>query len=82
MGGGGLSGELELLHAIDAPRNERGLLVALPEEGTSDRALLRIIRRLARRDNAKWEAGLCSGAVYHGDTAHLETLNQVRCRRQ
>ena len=79
---GGLSGELELLHTIDAPRNERGLLVALPEEGTPDRALLRIIRRLARRDNAKWEAGLCSGAVYHGDTAHLETLNQVRCRRR
>ena len=80
--GGGSSGELELLHTIDAPRNERGLLVALPEEGTPDRALLRIIRRLARRDNAKWEAGLCSGAVYHGDTAHLETLNQVRCRRR
>ncbi len=49
----------------------------LPEAGRSRSDVLADIAALAASEEAEWSEGKASGAVYHGDTDHIEFLNQV-----
>lgn len=49
----------------------------LPRHGIERRAILDAIGALAARERGRWSAGYVSGAVYHGDEAHVEFLNQA-----
>jgi len=50
---------------------------ALPHEGRPREDILREIEELNTREESKWKQGYVSGAVYHGDHAHIDFLNSV-----
>jgi sphinganine-1-phosphate aldolase len=50
---------------------------ALPATGRDRDEILREMRQLAAKEEAKWRGGFASGAVYHGGADHLEFLNEV-----
>ena len=49
----------------------------LPAEGRARADILKEIRELTGREEAKWRDGFASGAVYHGDQGHIDFLNEV-----
>ncbi len=49
----------------------------LPEKGRPRNEILGLMRDLRKREESKWKSGMVSGAVYNGDTAHIDFLNQV-----
>ena len=49
----------------------------LPEEGIDRDGVLQSLRMLDRREADRWKDGYVSGAVYHGDPAHIEFLNEA-----
>jgi sphinganine-1-phosphate aldolase len=51
--------------------------VVLPARGRSRADVLTGMRELAGRERERWHDGYVSGAVYHGDEAHIEFLSQV-----
>ncbi|MGV3625115.1 MAG: pyridoxal phosphate-dependent decarboxylase family protein [Archangium sp.] len=50
---------------------------ALPKKAHSQEELLSTLKRLAAREAPMWRDGRVSGGVYHGDSKHLEFLNEV-----
>jgi glutamate/tyrosine decarboxylase-like PLP-dependent enzyme len=52
-------------------------LVALPKKGMDGQELLQLMESMTITENTKWEEGLVSGAVYHGEAEHLAVLNQA-----
>lgn len=56
----------------DFPRFAR-----LPETAVAKASILQWMTDINRREEASWRNGFVSGAVYHGDEAHIEFLNQV-----
>jgi len=49
----------------------------LPEQGRDRSAILSEIEELKEKEEGRWRDGFVSGAVYHGDAAHIDFLNQV-----
>jgi glutamate/tyrosine decarboxylase-like PLP-dependent enzyme len=49
----------------------------LPKTGRERRAILQEMRKLRDRETVRWQQGFVSGAVYHGDNAHIDFLNEV-----
>ncbi|MBI2975363.1 MAG: aminotransferase class V-fold PLP-dependent enzyme [Chloroflexi bacterium] len=49
----------------------------LPEEGCGREEILREMEKLKSVEEARWKEGRVSGAVYHGDSGHVDFLNQV-----
>ncbi|MGB8646388.1 MAG: aminotransferase class V-fold PLP-dependent enzyme [Anaerolineae bacterium] len=49
----------------------------LPAEGRNRADILDEMQRLRDREESRWREGFVSGAVYHGDQAHIDFLNQV-----
>jgi glutamate/tyrosine decarboxylase-like PLP-dependent enzyme len=49
----------------------------LPEASRSRDDVLADVAALAAAEEAEWRGGQASGAVYHGDTDHIEFLNRV-----
>src|SRR3990172_9443060 len=58
-------------------RGEFAAYTRLPAEGRSREAVLEELAALQARERARWEGGYASGAVYHGDEAHIDFLNRV-----
>jgi len=50
---------------------------SLPQRGVPRKTILSMMRRMCDRERGKWRRGFVSGAVYHGDDAHVEFLNKV-----
>ena len=50
---------------------------ALPEKGVARGRVLSEMRRLKAKEEKRWKQGFVSGAVYHGDSGHINFLNQV-----
>jgi len=67
----GLEEELKPYRA-DFPTVDR-----LPGQGWSRAELLELMERLQAEEQNRWRDGFVSGAVYHGDPAHINFLNQV-----
>lgn len=68
-------GQLEA--ALKPYRDEFPSLTAIPEVGRPRDDVLNELREFHNREQARWHDGLVSGAVYHGDTQHIDFLNQV-----
>lgn len=49
----------------------------LPKRGVPREDVVRLMEALAAEEAARWATGHASGAVYHGDSAHIEFLNRV-----
>lgn len=49
----------------------------IPEKGIEHQDILREMEALKDREESRWKDGFASGAVYHGDEAHIRFLNQV-----
>jgi sphinganine-1-phosphate aldolase len=49
----------------------------LPPTGVDRAVILEEMEALNARERAKWQDGFVSGAVYHGDAAHIDFLNRV-----
>ena len=49
----------------------------IPAEGLPPDTVLESMAALQTRETDGWKDGYVSGAVYHGDTAHIDFLNQV-----
>ena len=49
----------------------------MPEKGVGQERVLEIMTELQGKEAGKWQAGYVSGAVYHGDEAHIGFLNRV-----
>ena len=58
-------------------RDEFPRLQALPDQGQKPDAVLETMAALQSRETDGWRDGFVSGAVYHGDTTHIDFLNQV-----
>jgi len=49
----------------------------LPQNGRHHATILQEMEALHRQESARWQEGYVSGAVYHGDAAHIDFLNKV-----
>ena len=49
----------------------------LPAQGLAHEEVLREMTRMQEREAGRWKEGYVSGAVYHGDSAHIDFLNEV-----
>jgi len=58
-------------------RQELESYARLPEKGRDQQDILRELRQLAGREDARWETGQCSGSYYHAGREHFAFLNQV-----
>jgi sphinganine-1-phosphate aldolase len=69
---------LEKMRAAAKPYAKEFLTYsALPEAGVPREEILREMETLKSREEDRWKNGGASGAVYHGDDAHIEFLNRV-----
>lgn len=67
----------ELEESAHPYRSEFGRNLRLPAAGRPRAAILAELEALHAREEARWRDGFVSGAVYHGDQAHIDFLNQV-----
>lgn len=58
-------------------RGETTTYASLPKQGVPRDEVLSTVRDLSERERNTWESGHVSGAVYHGDSEHIEFLNNV-----
>jgi len=49
----------------------------IPDTGRDQADILKDMQALSDLERARWKEGYASGAVYHGDEAHVDFLNQV-----
>ena len=49
----------------------------LPESGIDRKDILNELKKITSLEEKRWKDGLVSGAVYHGDSEHIEFLNEV-----
>ena len=49
----------------------------MPEQGRAHKAILGEMKVFNEIEESKWRDGFVSGAVYHGDSKHIEFLNKV-----
>ena len=49
----------------------------LPESGIDQNEILDEIKKITNLEEKRWKEGLVSGAVYHGDSEHIDFLNEV-----
>ncbi len=59
------------------PRADVPVYSRLPENGRDRDDLIADVSRLAEAEHREWSDGYASGAVYHGDSEHIDFLNQV-----
>ena len=58
-------------------REETPIHTAIPKKGRDRAEILRELRGMARREDARWETGQISGTYYHGGKDHYAFLNEV-----
>jgi len=67
----------ELEKSLKPYRGKALSFTRIPEHGYAREEILREMERLQAIEAARWQAGKVSGAVYHGDSAHIELMNRV-----
>ncbi|MFQ5575404.1 MAG: pyridoxal phosphate-dependent decarboxylase family protein [Anaerolineae bacterium] len=58
-------------------RDKFPVFAGLPPQGHSRQSIIAVMEALQEREAARWRDGFASGAVYHGDEAHISFLNRV-----
>ena len=59
------------------PPGDHPIYDHIPPEPLSPDAILETIKSLADGEQADWSEGRASGAVYHGNSEHIDLLNEV-----
>ena len=67
----------ELEKSLKPYRGAALTFAKIPERGYAREEILREMERLQAIEAARWQAGKVSGAVYHGDSEHIELMNRV-----
>lgn len=67
----------DLESSIKPYKGEFASFTKIPETGRSREEILQEMEALYNHEQAMWEDGFVSGAVYHGDQEHIEFLNKV-----
>jgi sphinganine-1-phosphate aldolase len=67
----------ELEPSLKPYRGQFPSFTSLPEQGHDRARLLDQLEELAAREQEQWRSGFVSGAVYHGDSAHIDFVNRV-----
>ncbi|HZI02782.1 MAG TPA: aspartate aminotransferase family protein, partial [Archangium sp.] len=49
----------------------------LPHKGLSHEEVLKQMEDMREKEEDRWKEGYVSGAVYHGDSGHIDFLNRV-----
>lgn len=49
----------------------------LPTEGRNRQDILHDLEELKKQEDPRWQQGMASGAVYHGDSEHIDFLNKA-----
>ncbi len=70
-----LLGDLEAV--VKPYRQQFDIYAAIPDTGREASAIIAEMQALSDLEQPKWKDGYASGAVYHGDAAHIDFLNQV-----
>jgi sphinganine-1-phosphate aldolase len=70
-------GPVDLDAAMHPYRGEMPAYHTLPRHGRDREDVLRDLRALAAREDARWRGGYASGAVYNGDEEHIGFLNEA-----
>jgi sphinganine-1-phosphate aldolase len=52
-------------------------MIHLPAQGIDREEILELMERFKTIEQSKWKDGFASGAVYHGDEAYIDFINQV-----
>lgn len=58
-------------------KNRFASFTQIPEAGRDRAEILTEMEAMRAREESQWKEGFVSGAVYHGDTGHIDFLNQV-----
>ena len=67
----------ELEGGLKPYREQHATFHALPDKGLSHEEVLRELGQLEAKEQERWREGFVSGAVYHGDSEHIDFLNRV-----
>ncbi|MBL0712583.1 MAG: aminotransferase class V-fold PLP-dependent enzyme [Desulfosarcina sp.] len=67
----------EVAPALKPYKDRVETVATIPDNGRSHDRVLETMRRLMAHETDRWQDGYASGAVYHGDPAHIEFLNRV-----
>ena len=67
----------DLAEVVKPYREQFDSVPALPEEGRGREEILEQMRAMKALEEKKWKDGFVSGAVYHGNTEHIDFLNEV-----
>lgn len=67
----------ELVKALKPYRGEVATFDRLPESGLPRDEIVDQIMELYKKEEPRWRNGRVSGAVYHGDQAHIDFQNKV-----
>jgi glutamate/tyrosine decarboxylase-like PLP-dependent enzyme len=59
------------------PRVQAPVFRRLPTAGRAPAGIIEDLEALAQVEDESWESGRASGAVYHGDPAHIELTNRA-----
>ena len=68
---------VERMATIGLYRKRFPTYARLPASGRDRDELMAELEEMAAMEKARWGAGYASGAVYHGDQAHIDFLNRV-----
>ena len=58
-------------------RDQFETCVEIPDSGRDPSDILKEMQALSDLEQARWQEGYASGAVYHGDAGHIDFLNQI-----
>ncbi|MCZ7527324.1 MAG: aminotransferase class V-fold PLP-dependent enzyme [Acidimicrobiia bacterium] len=75
QGDGGLGDAIE--RSVKPYRGRFPTFDRIPEHGRARADVLREMAELRAIEAARWQEGYASGAVYHGDPAHVAFMNEV-----
>jgi hypothetical protein len=67
----------ELEGVVKPYRGQFDTCAEIPDTGRDKSDILKDMQALSELEQAKWKDGYASGAVYHGDEAHIQFLNQI-----
>jgi len=67
----------ELESSVKPYKNKFASYTQIPETGRDRADILRELEAMRAQEESHWKDGFVSGAVYHGDSEHIDFLNQV-----
>ncbi len=67
----------EVERSIKPYRKDFTTFARIPETGRKREEIISEMETLKAKEESKWQDGFVSGAVYHGDTDHIEFLNRI-----